>query len=167
MHPFYKRIITVFLLSACRGYSVPDEPKDSAAAIALAQRFLRDLDTGQIDDLLAISEVPFWGDGQYLGDLETFETIARREAKATLSGQGLQEIHAGYVIPFSALEAINFDLYRRILSKEMNTEGLFGVFLSVKMLRTYNEGSSFNSETLLIFVRKNTQGQWRVVGIDD
>ena len=64
------------LLGGCHGFRAADEPTDSTAAIALAQRFLTDLDTGKIEDLIAISDVPFWGDGDYLSSAEAFEAVA-------------------------------------------------------------------------------------------
>lgn len=152
------------VLWGCHGFRAADEPTDSAAAIALAQRFLSDLDTGKIEDLIAISEVPFWGDGDYLKSAEAFEAVARQEAERP--GIQFTGISAAYVVPFYALEAMNIDLYQS-MSQTMDVNGLYGVFLSVNTSRTTEERRYTNVETLLVFVRKNKQGQWRVVGIDD
>jgi hypothetical protein len=167
MHHLSRLLFTAFLfvsLSACHGYRAADETRDSAAAIAIASRFLTDLDSGKIDDLMAISEFPFWGDGESLSDAEAFEAAAREEAGRP--GYRFQGVSAGYVVPFYALEAMNIDLYQA-MSKQMDVKGLYGVFLSVNMLRTTEDQTYQNAETLLIFVRKNAQEQWHVVGIDD
>ncbi len=167
MHHLSRLLLTVSVLSSlwgCHGYHAADEVKDSAAAIAIAQRFLTDLDAGKIEDLIAISEVPFWGDGEYLNDSQAFETVAREEAARP--GYRYRGFSAGYVVPFYALEAMNIDLYHA-MSQDMDVKGLYGVFLSVNMSRTTEKRTAMNTESLLIFVRKNAQGQWRVVGIDD
>lgn len=151
---------TSLLLTGC--YDASDTVADSKAALALAQRFLRDLDAGKGDDLIAISTVPFWGDGELLLEQSEFEKEAR--AETARAAQRMGAFRASHVVPFADMEALDAELYHELGAK-MSTEGLYGVFLSVEFKGSGTD--RVNAESILVLVRKSPQGEWRVVGIDD
>lgn len=151
------------LLTSCfYGQAQMPDP-EKKAAITLAQRFLTDLDAGNGEDLIAISAVPFWGDGDYLAEQEAFEKVARKEASR--ADQRLLGFRASHVMPFAEIEALDTDLYQKV-SRKMDTEGLFAVFLAVEF-KGYREDAKPRTDSLIILVRQDRAGAWRVVGIDD
>lgn len=150
---------TSLLLTAC--YDASESVADSKAAVALAQRFLIGLDTGKSDDLIAISTVPFWGDGELLLEQAEFEKEVRSEASR--AGHRMTAFRASHVVPFAEMEALDAEIYHK-LGEKIATEGLYAVFLAVES-RGISE--RINAESLLVLVRKSPAGEWRVVGIDD
>lgn len=163
----HKTIAGVFclglLLTGCYDASVSDTVTDHKAAVALAQRFLTDLDTGKSDDLVSISAVPFWGDGHLLTEQAAFEKEARQESSR--AGHRMAAFRASHVVPFAEMEAFDAEMFYK-LSDKMPTDGLYAVFLAVEFKREHPEARA-HTESLLVLVRKDPQGAWRVVGIDD
>ncbi len=132
-------------------------------ATTLAKRFLTSLNQGDGDDLVKISEVPFWGDGDLISDRATFEKAARKQAsrqKRSSQSTPEEDSMVAHTVPFEALEAISPRMYNK-LKAAMDTENLYVVFVSA-----LNEGRK-RRENGLILVRKGKAGAWAVVGIDD
>ena len=147
------------ILGACHNLKIEDNPNEKTKAVSVANKYLNAFFQGDIEKAMAMSNTPFWGDGHIL---ET-EPLLRKELEGQLKGNRKHPpgftVESTAFFTLSQIKLLAPKVYKRLETKNFMPQNMFAVVISINM-----QG---RSEKGLIFMQKQTDGMWKVVGIDD
>lgn len=160
--PWFLSLSLCVALSACQQpqpRAIEDDPGEQAKAQAAASRYFESFVNGDLDAVLTLSVLPFWGDGDRIEDRAVLTEELTRQLQS-VKEQGFDvKVESTHFMTLEQARVVLPSLYERIQETGFAEVELYVVALRVRL--------GENEEHGVILVRQDDDGLWKVMGIGD
>lgn len=152
----------VMMLSACpmRQAQIEDQPTETAQAAAVASDFLQAFVGGKLEQVLQMSDLPFWGDGVLVADRDHL-----KEELMAQFGESLNfkfQIKGTQFLTLEQAHVVAPHFYHRLQDSHFTEQYSDPLYLILFLVEV--EGHEDNG---IVLLHRQADGMWKVVGLSD